>query len=378
MAAPARPVSWQDWAVPVALLFWAQGETWVPGAAAGTMVGPRWVFAAQSVGCCAALLWRRSRPLASALVVSVLLLAPSPWGWNAQFGSQVLTLVVAVFACGRYGPRPGAYLALPLGPLMVVAQALVDSEQDLAASWGWSLNTLWIFALGAGFRHERLLREQVAQSAEDRSRATAAEKRLHVAREVHDVLSHSLSVVVVQAEVADTFLESDPARTRRAIGEIAATGRSALRDTRRIVGLLREPDGRAPAVPAPTLADVPALVGRMREAGLPVSLDLAPGIPPLAVEVTETAYRVVQESLTNVLRHAGKVATSVRLAPDPAGVVIEVHDHGTPPRAPAQDTGHGLVGMRERVSECGGELTAGPSPKGGFRVQAVLPAQDQQ
>jgi len=372
MAALERPTSWQDWAVPAALLIGAQCETWIPGAAG--VSGPRLFFAAIAVIGAAILLVRRRHALAASLGVCALLIVPIMTGWFIQSTAFVLMLVVGVFAAGRYAARPAGYLAVPAAVVVALASAAVDPAQVGPTDWAWSLNALWIFALGAAFRHERILREQVAEVAEAGSRAAAAEARVQVARELHDVLSHSLSVVVVQAEVADTFLEVDQEKARQAIRRVANTARAALTDTRRMVGLLREPDTDEPEAIPLGVADVTALVERVRESGVPVTLELSPDLPALTAQATVTAYRVVQESLTNVLRHAGKVPTRVQLAPMDGSLLIDVWDAGGEVLLEPQPGGVGLVGMRERVLSCGGEVTSGPRPDGGFRVRVVLPA----
>lgn len=366
-----RPTAWQDWAVPAFLFLWAQVEIWFIGLS--LLAGPRWVFSLIASGCAVALIFRRTRPISMASTVTVLLLFPLSVGWMAQATSILMMLVVAVFACGRYGQRPAAYLAIPMAVGAVLLVALVNPELDFANSWAWSLNTLWIFGLGAAFRHEHHLRQQVAEASAARARASAAQDRLRMAREIHDVLSHCLAVVVVQAEVADTYLASDVDKSREAIRNVATTARSALNDTRKIVGLLRDPDEGDPRPTLPGLDDVPGLVNRVRESGLPVSLHIGENPPSLTAQITSTTYRIVQESLTNVLRHAGPVPTQVGVEFDPGQVTIEVHN--SPGRLPANHEahGHGLLGMHERVLECGGELTSGPDPVGGFAVKAVLP-----
>jgi len=368
-----RPLSWQNWAVPAALLIGAECEIWLPGVA--VMSGPRLIFGVVALLCAAILLVRRRYPVAASLSLCALFMIPTVLGWFIESTSMVLMLVVVIFAAGRYGARPAAYLAVPASSLVVLASEVVDPVQGGLESWPWSLNTVWIFVLGAGFRHERTLREQVAAGAESDSRAAAAEARVHVARDLHDVLSHSLSVVAVQAEVADTFLESDQDKARQAIRRVATTARAALTDTRRMVGLLREPDTDEPAVVQLGVADVPALVERIRESGVPVTLELSPDLPALTAQATMTAYRVVQESLTNVLRHAGKVPTRVQLAPKDGSLLIEVWDAGGEDVVESPPGGVGLVGMRERVHSCGGDVTSGPDPEGGFRVRVVLPAE---
>lgn len=376
VAALTSQSSWRDWAVPAVLLAGAQLEVWVPGLT--KFSGPRVVFALVAIGAAIALLVRRSHPLVSEVAVCALVGFPLLLGWFTQSTALVLMLVVALFACGRYGARPTAYLGVPLASVMVLLSAGPDPDQTLTQSWGWSLNTVWVFALGAGFRHERLLREQASSASESRMQAVAAQERLRVARELHDVLSHSLSVIVVQAEVADTFLEVDPFKSREAIRQVASTGRAALSDTRRIVEILRDPGAYPANSPPPGLPDVPALVDRLRKSGLPVSLTIGSPLPALSPEAAATAYRVVQEGLTNVLRHAGQVPTDVIVERAGNAVVIDIHDQGNRPSPGTQPSGHGLSGMRERVSSCGGDVTSGPCNDGGFRVRAVLPAQDQQ
>jgi len=155
---------------------------------------------------------------------------------------------------------------------------------------------------------------------------------------------------------------------------VAATARSALGDTRRFVGLLRDPDAGVPGPALPGLEDVPALVKRVRESGLPVSLQMAETLPPLPGAVAATAYRIVQESLTNVVRHAGQVHTLVGVTFDHGNVTIEVRNQPGDDSVDPHEHGHGLVGMRERVLECGGQLTSEADEQGGFSVTAVLPA----
>ena len=374
MATLLRPTSWRDWAVPTALVLYAQCEIWIPGFA--LVLGPRVVFCWIAVACCLALLVRRTHPILAALAVCTLMLSPLPFGWFFQSTAQALMLVVAVFACGRYASRPAAYLAIPLGSLMVLIESMPDPDQTPAGSWGWALNSIWVFALGAGFRRERILRRQVASAAKVRTQAAAVQERLRVARELHDILSHSLSVVVVQAEVADTFLDTDQARSREAIRSVAATGRAALDETRRLVNLLRDPDADLPESPLPGLDDIPALVDRIRRSGLPVSLDVGSDLPSLTTDGTVTAYRVVQESLTNVLRHAGQTPTRVGLQSAPGALEIDIRNEGNGLGPTPRQGGHGLLGMRERVQSCGGEMISGPCEGGGFQVRAVLPAQD--
>ena len=194
------------------------------------------MFSLIASGCAVALIFRRTRPFSMASTVIVLLLIPLSVGWIVEAMSILMMLVVAVFACGRYGQRPAAFLAIPMAAGAVLLVAAVNPNMDLADSWAWSLNTLWIFGLGAAFRHEHHLRQQVAEASAAVAEANATRDRLRMAREIHDVLSHCLAVVVVQAEVADTYLDADVEKSREAIRNVATTARSALSDTRKIVG----------------------------------------------------------------------------------------------------------------------------------------------
>jgi signal transduction histidine kinase len=376
VAASSRATQWQDWAVPAVLLVGAQLETWLPGVAKAS--GPALLFAVVAALCAGLLVLRRRRPLAAVMGICALFLIPMAFGWFIQSTSMVLMLGVSLFAAGRYAQRPAAYLAMPATSIVVVVSAFVDPDlgKDRIDAIAWSLNTVWVFALGAAFRHERTLRDRVAAGVEASSRAEAAEERVRVARDLHDVLSHSLSVVVIQAEVADTYLDRDQARAHEAIRRVATTARDALSDTRRMVSVLRDPDEAEPSTTALGLADLPALVERVRESGVPVTLELSQGLPALSAQSSVTAYRVVQESLTNVLRHAGTSPTHIRLTPLDGRLVIDVWDAGSDVDRSTSPGGVGLVGMGERVRSCGGELTSGPAPDGGFRVRAILPAAD--
>jgi signal transduction histidine kinase len=233
--------------------------------------------------------------------------------------------------------------------------------------------------LGAGFRHERARRERLVVATATEAQVRAAQQGLALAREVHDVVSNNLSVVVVQAELAQLLMHSDPAGSRRAMERVQDSGRLALGETRRLLDSLRELDA-GDLVRALTWTDVCDLVVRMRQAGLPVTLDAPQPAPALTPEVSATAYRIVQEALTNVLRHARQAPTTVNISQEAGTLIIDVRDLGGAARVgsgAASDlggAGDGLSGIRERVTSCGGTLTVGPSDDGGYRIHAVLPA----
>ncbi|MFI6802572.1 sensor histidine kinase [Streptosporangium canum] len=225
----------------------------------------------------------------------------------------------------------------------------------LVASW----------AVGTAVRQRRLYTERLAVHAEDRARAEAVEERLRIARELHDVIGHSLSTIAVQAGVAGHLGRTqDMSRTLASIEE---TSRSALRETRRLLGVLRE-DDETEFTPAPGLADLETLVERTRAAGLEVGLEIDGKVEG---EMELTVYRIVQEALTNVLKHAEARHVRVWIERQEGGLIVEVTDDGT--RGQVRPYGHGLTGLRERVHIFGGEFEAGARPLRGFRVMARLP-----
>jgi signal transduction histidine kinase len=208
-----------------------------------------------------------------------------------------------------------------------------------------------------------------------------AEERLLIARELHDVVAHSMSVIAVQAGVGAHVLDEHPAQARAALDAISTTSRGALSEMRRLLGVLRDGDGARGHLPAPGLADVEQLVDDVRAAGVPVGLEIQGAGTAINAAMEASAYRVVQEALTNVIKHAGHpTRVDVRLLHGAGTLTVEVVDDG---RGAASlggvDQGrspgscHGLIGMRERVELWGGRLEAGPIRGGGYRVRATLP-----
>lgn len=254
---------------------------------------------------------------------------------------------------------------------------------------GWSVPVgifaaVWIgvaFVAGAGLDARRRLMAEAAararwaqRSRDEEARRRTVEERLQIAREMHDVIGHSLAVISLQAGVAEHLLDTRPEETRKAIAAIRRLSKQALAELRAELAALRG-DGAAPATRAPTpdLAAVPSLVSQMREAGLSVDLDLAGDTGAVPEIVSTAAYRIVQESLTNVVRHAGSgAAASVRAGVVDGRLEVEVTDdgRGMPEQAPA---GAGLEGMRERAHALSGSFAAGNRAGGGFRVFVALP-----
>jgi signal transduction histidine kinase len=364
-----------DWLPPAALAAVAAWE--LPTASTDHVRGPFWAVAAVLAFAIVALVWRRRRPLiVLGLVIAALTVPAVRWG-TPELTSGVLALVFALFAAARYAARPRAYLAIPMASAAALAATALDPAQPaLSQSWGWALNSIWIFALGAWIRQKQAIVDRTENEAAARARAAAAEERLGIARDLHDLLAHSLAVMVVQAEAADAVLDADTELARRAITEVSGTGREALAQVRRVVTLLRdvEPSGVASAPPVPGLADLTLLVERVRSSGVPVVLEVSAVADDVSDEVGRAAYGVVQEALTNVLRHAGPVATQVRLSAEGSRLLLDVvNSPGCLVGTPAGTPGHGLIGMRERVHGVGGTVQSGGRADGGYAVHADLP-----
>jgi signal transduction histidine kinase len=217
-------------------------------------------------------------------------------------------------------------------------------------------------------------RELRAQLLELKARDAVAEERARIARELHDLVAHNVSVMVVQAGAERHALPPEQQSTREALTSIEQSGRQALAEARRLLGVLRHGDQSDELQPQPGVARIGELVEQTRRAGLPVELEVAGEPVGLPAGVDLCAYRVVQESLTNALKHAGPAHARVRLRYDRAALSIDVVDDGPGAATPDGDgAGHGLIGMRERVTLYGGRIEAGPRPEGGFAVHAELP-----
>ncbi|MGY1602357.1 sensor histidine kinase [Geodermatophilus sp. SYSU D00815] len=251
-------------------------------------------------------------------------------------------------------PSPGDDAGMVLGYDLVLSGAL------LAA----------VLALGDALHTRRRLRAETAERLRQEAEERVAEERMRIARDVHDSLGHAVAVVTLHAAVATEALDDDPAAARRALATIRDVSRDVLADLRGTVGLLRTPDAAADRRVA-GLADVPELVAATAATGLDVRLAVEGDPRPLPAAVEATAHRVVQEALTNVLRHAHAGSATVTVAHGEHDLTVRVEDDGR--GAAGTAAGHGLLGMRERVALLGGRLRAGDRPGGGFAVSAVLP-----
>ncbi len=323
----------------------------------------------------------RQYPKQVIAVVSVAVMVYSTGHFNGFPGWSVATLVVLI--CLHSGRTLGI-AALAAG-LVSMAVALALQPPSLVSTGTWiSVVVLLVLAWLAG---ENLRAGQDRWSAaeeraqrleferEERARQAVSDERLRIARELHDVVAHSMSVIAVQAGVAGHVIDSRPELARTALATVETTARSALVEMRSLLGVLRQGDEpRASLTPAPGLAQISQLADDFISSKLDVEVVVDGELDGIPAGTDLSAYRIVQEALTNVLRHGGSPAR-IQIASTGSALTIDVTDPGpvTPQPGSATGTGHGLIGMRERVAVFGGTLSAGPQPGGGFRVSASLP-----
>ena len=327
----------------------------------------------------AMLLFRRRWPVGvvagTGAVTLLYVVLGYPWG--PVFAS----LVVAIFSAVAAGRRKGVLIvaaAVYAGHAVVGLwlYRYLPPAGDHRISWTQLSGTAaWLLAVLAAAELFRLRREQIARDRREREEAERRrtdEERMRIARELHDVLAHSISVINVQAGVALELMDEQPEQARTALTTIKAASKEALGEVRQVLGTLRAP-GEAPRAPAPGLDRLPELLEQATAAGLTADVAVEGTRVPLPPGVDLAAFRIVQEALTNIVRHSGSRAARVRLAYRPGSVQVQVDDDGPAVTGGDSGGGNGLVGMRERAAALGGEVEAGQRPDGGFRVLARLP-----
>jgi signal transduction histidine kinase len=295
-------------------------------------------------------------------------------------------ILVAVYSVAAYGDRRVALAGLAAAELGLAAVQLTPGKFDAPVVWvqfALIIGAAWLLGYFVGDRHVYAARleertAELEQAREELARRAVAEERLRLARELHDVVAHSMSVIAVQSGVGAHVAESRPEEVGKALSAIEATSRATLEELRRLLGVLRQDsEPQASLAPVPGLADLEGLLGEVAKAGLAVRLQVEGTPSPLPAGVDLSAYRIVQEALTNVVKHAGPAQAQVTIGYRDRDVTVEVTDDGRGAAAPTGDgrarVGHGLIGMRERVAVFGGDLQTGPRPGGGFRVAARLP-----
>jgi signal transduction histidine kinase len=337
---------------------------------------------------CAPLAWRRRRPLPA---IAVTMGVGTLQGLFLTSVDEVATifflLIVLSYTAGAHQPRTPALLSLPVLFAGICGVNLGAADVTTGDYLFPGAVALISWLAGRAIRARTLLTEELHEAAvraeeahEAEAQRAMAEERRRIAREMHDVVAHSVSVMVVQAGGARRIIDRDPDRAAQAAAQIEYAGRAALVEMRRLLGLLHAGEGEAGALaPQPSLAELDALVERSRAAGLPVEVKVLGERRALPAGIDLAAYRIVQEALTNTLKHAGAAPTEVHLRWGEDELELEILDRGGAGTARnGSGGGHGLVGMAERVRLYGGELEAGPRPGGGFRVRARLPLQERE
>ncbi|MBP8531952.1 sensor histidine kinase [Streptomyces sp. MK37H] len=312
------------------------------------------------------LVWRRRAPLA---VLTAIIATSALYKLAVEGPGQPLpyTGLVIIYTIAAVSPP---WKRLVAGGLLTVA---VPVSVWLNTRTAREL-TFSLFVFAAAYVFGRLTDARQREHRIEAERV-AARERARIAREMHDILSHAVSLMIVQAEAGPVAVRTAPERAEAAFDAISATGRDAMTQLRRMLGVLRDGDepGRAPREPQPGLAGLPDLLDRIRASGLDVAYESAGAVRPLPEATGANVFRIVQEALTNVVKHAAARAVSVQLTYGEGAVDIRVLDDGRGPRS-GSDGGHGLIGVRERAAAHGGTAVTGPGPDGrGFEVRVHLP-----
>ena len=377
-----------DWAPALGLGLFTQLSIWV-GPITGPIPGPKPASSILYLAMAVSLGYRRKAPVVSlfaALTVCAWELLRASGSQQAGTFEAFLALCVATYGVGAYS---GSRLSLAAGLLLPAVVPLGDSiHREIAYNDGHLISEIlpfWIWAavfcaIGRGVRTRHVMMgllgdraERAEHEREARARVAVAEERARIARELHDVVAHGVGVMVVQAGAARRVLATDPNRAEIALLAVEATGRQSLAEMRRLLGILRTDPEALALAPQPGLGSVDDLVTQVRSSGLAVELVSEGEYRPLPAGVDLVAYRIVQEGLTNVIKHAGDARAVVTIGYRDERVDVEVRDDGRPPARQSDGRGHGLFGMRERVTLYGGSFEAGPGEAGGFVVRASIP-----
>jgi signal transduction histidine kinase len=321
------------------------------------------------------LAFRRWLPFGSGFVVGASLVTAG----IIDVGEIGLGGLVAIYTVSVLSSPTKRLIALAFVIAAVISNPFFDGDFESIPEDIITLGGAWV--MGSFVRARRSYTEQLEERADrlERERDTlaqlaVAEERARIARELHDVVAHSMGVMVVQAQGAKSVLHDDPDAADQALGRIEEVGRDSLRDMRKLLGVLRSSDESASLVPQPGLAGLDALIETFETAGLSVEVESSGEPAPLTPGADLSAYRIVQESLTNVMKHAGVDSALLAMIWEPGWLTIEVRDHGR--GSTTSNGGHGIVGMRERVSMLGGSLSARSENESGFIVTARLPVQE--
>jgi signal transduction histidine kinase len=363
------------WCAGLAFIYLARGGLWSEfehGAPFARVNGPAYVAGTSVLILAGSALLRRRPPQALALLLAAML-AGVPLGVSEMPVAQLLAVDVGLYYIGANTTRRTGTFALA-GAITVLTgslsiRLLLDWSVSLAAELALVTTAIIAWLVGHTVRQKR----EHAQAKITWATAQAVtEERLRISRELHDTIAHNIGVIALQAGAARRVIATQPERAVQALGDIEKAGRDTLSGLRRTLGSLRRNEPATPLHPTPGLADVDRLAAATTDAGVRVEVHWVGAPRPLPPEIDMSAYRIIQEAITNVVRHAGTDGCRVSVEYLDDELTIEILDSGCGPRRTA-DSGYGLVGMRERVSLLQGRFSAGPSPEGGFRVTARLP-----
>jgi signal transduction histidine kinase len=330
------------------------------------------------------LAWRRRMPFLAVLVGFAAMVTAAAAGVSQHKPfSPILAVFVALYSLALYAAPRRAVVGLvyALGcAYLEIAFAMHYGESYGGTDFGFiAVLLLAPWLVGKAMRSRvadmgllEVRAEKAEREREQRAKEAAREERARIARELHDVIAHSVSVMVVQAGAAEEVLRQAPERALEPIRAVQETGRQALAEMARLLGMLRRDGEELGLAPQPGLDELETLVEQTRRAGLPVELRIEGAPRPVPLGADLSAYRIIQEALTNTRKHAGEASAAVTVRYGPEALELEIVDDGSG-SGNGDGGGHGLVGMHERVALFGGELQAGPQPSGGFRVHARLP-----
>jgi signal transduction histidine kinase len=355
------------------------------------ITGPFWANYVCGLIATAAVAWRRPWPVwALAAQLSAVLISTAFDGDLAENPfAPFLAVIVVMYGVGSYAPSGWSYFGVGIGVLgMILINLVGDSANDVGSYVGTILLAVLLpWAAGRAVKEwaQRALELERANKAlkaeqEQRSLLAVADERSRIARELHDVIAHSISVMVVQSEGAKRMIDRDPKRAKAALEQIEGTGRATLVEMRRLLGVLRKEREGAVRTPQPGTGTLDMLVDRAQEAGLDVRMAIDGDRKTLPAGIDVSIFRIIQEALTNSLKHAGPTRADVLLTYHPDSIEVEIVDAGIvngyePPEPDPENPQHGLLGMKERVSLYGGEIVTGPCEDGrdGYRVWARIP-----
>lgn len=373
-----------DVALGIVVVVISLGTMLVAPIAIGTM--PPWLAVVVTAVTGVAIALRRRWPVAVLAVIAVVIIVQQAYGASLNFGS--LAAVIALFTVASDTPRRTSLVVLALLPAYLLAADLMYAAVHPLTTEvlvGQFISAVVIFAIvwlaGDSLRSRRARMRELEDRAErlereqaERARVAVQAERAVIARELHDIVAHSVSVMVVQAAAARRVVDDQPDDARAAMASIETTGREALSEMRRLLGVLRSDDGPAPLEPQQGLASIGTVIAGADRAGVVVELVVEGEPRTLPPGLDLTAYRIVQEALTNTVKHAAPAHATVRIRYEPDALDLDITDDGSRPAGPETLAGgHGLIGMEERVRLYGGDFAAGPRQPKGFGIAVHLP-----